>query len=375
MKGGYEKENDKFNSIIADASGALDSHAQFGIDSAIFYDEDIEHILNSISAPANIDVLYKDGAAGNWRYKVADNFPVIPFSGGSNLLAWNVFTGGAWQQTEIVNGRYVLCHVWLIDGLTKKVVAIQGEAEYITQVAAREGALIEIADLILAGLPVLEMIPIASVIYQTSTTYTNAVQARIRKTDTGDDYVDFRDKEITSASAPTNHNNLAGRGDASAHPPEAIVLTPGDFSGVLNALTDAKAALIALDNDIKNINLTLGDGSLSTGLQGDFIIKTGTGFKYVIQEWTVSASDGTTSGSIRVDIWGKAYVKDTPPTVANTITGTDKPRLVTEQSKRSSALTGWTTDIVNDTHWRINVDSVTTIVKATVHIEVKKVKV
>jgi len=180
------------NSNLADQTGALDSHAQFGIDSGVFYDEDLEHILNSQVAPALSDVLYKTGVNGDWRYKPRDVFPVISFSGGNGLLAYNEFTGGAWQQTEVSNGRFVLAHCYLINGDTKKMVFIQGENTYLNQVSAREGAEIEIDNIKLDGLPSPEMIAIGTIIYQVSTSYTNSIKARIRTTDTGNDYVDFR---------------------------------------------------------------------------------------------------------------------------------------------------------------------------------------
>jgi hypothetical protein len=208
--------------ISSDASGNNDSSAQISVSAGIIQDEDLiininDDVPQNLSLPANIPIYYKVGA-GLWRRDNANNFPVKSFVGGSNRLAWNQFTGGSWQQTEVTNTDFVLAHIFATNDIDNPIIAVQGQADYvgnpITGLAnAREGALIEINNLITSGLPFIEFKPIGTLIYETDNGYTNTVKARIRRTDTGDDYVDFRFSTGTSVNiiqGASAHNNLSG---------------------------------------------------------------------------------------------------------------------------------------------------------------------
>lgn len=195
--------------ILADESGALDTHAQLSVETGEIHDEDIELLISALSAPAQIPVYYKDGADGDWRKFTATDFPVRTFPAGSNLLAWNEFTGGSWQQTEATNNKFVLTHIFATNDINTPIIVVQGEAEYTNQNSARTGATVEINSLVTAGLPFEEFIPIATVIFQTNTGYANSPKARIRSTDLGDDYVDWRFSGISPSSVTSSHPNLS----------------------------------------------------------------------------------------------------------------------------------------------------------------------
>ena len=76
-------------------------------------------------------------------------------------------------------------------------------------------------------------------------------------------------------------------------------------------------------------------------------------------------------GSIVIDIWNDSLV-NYPPTVADTITGTAKPTLSSQDNARSSTLTGWTTFIAAGSTLRFNVDSVSTIEKVTLMLKLTR---
>lgn len=64
-----------------------------------------------------------------------------------------------------------------------------------------------------------------------------------------------------------------------------------------------------------------------------------------VNDWIVLA---TTAGSCQVDFWKTTlalWLAGTVPTSANSITGSDKPRLVSQVSRQGTALTGWTRQI------------------------------
>lgn len=61
-----------------------------------------------------------------------------------------------------------------------------------------------------------------------------------------------------------------------------------------------------------------------------------------ITEWDIFAD---TAGSIVIDVW-KAPYASFPPTIANTITGTDLPTLSSAQKNQNTNITAWTTTTI-----------------------------
>jgi hypothetical protein len=225
------------NTIDADASGNNNTSAQLGVDAGEIADEDIRHTIGAQAHPANLPVFFLDGASAEWRRDAATDYPVKRF--GTNRLAWNEFTGGAWQQTEVGNNDFMNMHIFAVNDPDQPIIAVQGQDAYGNVNAARQGANVEINNLILSGLPTAEFIVIATVIFQTSNGYTNAVQSRIRSTDEGDDYVDWRLSRLSPSAGAQAHNNLSGRDQADAHPVAAI-----DFDAANEALGGGAAATL-----------------------------------------------------------------------------------------------------------------------------------
>jgi hypothetical protein len=188
--------------------GNSDSHAQFTADSGSIRDEDL---LITILAQSEIPVLYQQGQL--WRKKAADAFPVIysgtgGYTGASGRLPFNEYSGGAWQLTEIANNAFVLVHVFATNDKDNPVVAVQGIATYGNVTAARIAASTEITSL--SGLPFAEFVALGSVVFESTSTYTNTPKARIRSIN-GGSYVDFRGTQLyTPAGEATTHSLLSG---------------------------------------------------------------------------------------------------------------------------------------------------------------------
>ncbi len=189
-------------------SGNSDSHAQFTADSGSIRDEDL---LITILAQSEIPVLYRQGQL--WRKKAADSFPVIysgtgGYTGASGRLPFNEYSGGAWQLTEVANNAFVLVHVFATNDKDSPIVAIQGIATYGNVTAARNAASTEITSL--SGLPFAEFAALGSVVFESTSTYTNTPKARIRSVN-GGSYVDFRGTQLyTPAGEATTHSLLSG---------------------------------------------------------------------------------------------------------------------------------------------------------------------
>jgi hypothetical protein len=73
-------------------------------------------------------------------------------------------------------------------------------------------------------------------------------------------------------------------------------------------------------------------------------------------------------GNIVVDVWSDTYA-NYPPTVADTITGSEKPTLTAQLTNQDGSLTTWTTAVAAGDIWRFNVSSASTLTWVTLLIE------
>jgi len=101
-----------------------------------------------------------------------------------------------------------------------------------------------------------------------------------------------------------------------------------------------------------------GGSAITTGVKGELPVPYGC----TVVEWRIYSDQ---SGSIVVDIWKDSHA-NYPPTVADTITGSDKPTLSSTDHNKSTALTGWTTALSDLDVLRYNVDSASTVTRVTV---------
>jgi len=196
-----------------DGNGSLDSHAQFSLYSGSIFDEDI-HFGSSDTAQqltpiAQIPILYRTGAAGEWRTKIADDFALIqsgaigPTTGGGRAsiydpanarIAYNQYTGGAWKLTEAGANDYVLTHIFATNDIRHSVMGILGQALYTSKASARTGAEEELRTLSISSMPGPEFVWLYSIIFETHAAYTNSVNARILSTVDGDPAEDWRNQ-------------------------------------------------------------------------------------------------------------------------------------------------------------------------------------
>ena len=198
--------------ISTEQDGSLAAHAQFGIATGSIYDEDITHVLPAVASTTGMEVYWTD-TNGYTRWDTNAGYPVL--TTGTGRLAYS----NAGTPTEVTDGNFVLCHVFATNieddaGAEYPAIAVMGQAQYATLNLARDGAESEITTLVTGDWPVEETVPLYTMIYQTKDTYANAVNARIRTTDTGDDYIDWRSSAISSSGgSATDHGALSGLGD------------------------------------------------------------------------------------------------------------------------------------------------------------------
>jgi len=104
-----------------------------------------------------------------------------------------------------------------------------------------------------------------------------------------------------------------------------------------------------------------GGSAITVGQKGHIEMN----FRCTITGWTVLADQ---SGSIVVDVWKDTY-GNFPPTVADSIAGTEKPTLTAAQKNQDLSLSSWTTTVANGDILAFNVDSAATVTRVLVSIQ------
>lgn len=201
------------NTLSVDGNGSIAAHAQFGIDAGEVRDEDIEiypaAVLNTDGLP--VYHMLGSGASPNWVLTAASGYAIKRFGDAvGDRLAYNQFTGGSWQLTEVVSGKYILAHVFATTEKDNPMIAFVGQNTYSNIAAARTGAETEIKSLVIDDILFPEIHPIATIIFQTNASYNNPVNAITRSTGDGD-YIDWRSETISrTVVSSSDHNSLTG---------------------------------------------------------------------------------------------------------------------------------------------------------------------
>lgn len=154
----------------------------------------------------------------------------------------------------------------------------------------------------------------------------------------------------TPDSPPTDHHRF-------------YVGTDGAFKKVDENGTVTTYEALATNVKKKSFGITIdgGGSAITTGVKGYVTVPyTGT-----ITQWTLLADQ---SGSIVIDVWKDTYA-NYPPTVADTIAGSEKPTLTAATNNRDTNLTTWTTAVTAGDVIGFKVDSAATVTRVTLVIE------
>lgn len=129
---------------------------------------------------------------------------------------------------------------------------------------------------------------------------------------------------------------------------------------------DMADSFLFLDNAHDAIQFVIdgGGSTITTGVKGDIQIP----FDCVINGWDIYADQ---TGSIVVDVWKDTYA-NFPPTIADTIAGSEKPTISTAVKNQDLSLSTWTTTLTRADILRFSVDSVTSVQRVTVVLRVKR---
>lgn len=253
----YDEGLDLTATLDGDAS--VDIHAQVAVSNGIIHDEDMKIVIvdgsgsgrfeQELTPTAEIPIYYRDGAAGNWRKKPTDTFPVYQGSlFAATRCGWNDPDAGGpgiWGITEIGNNRYTDIIICATDNYDEPTIAILGQMDYNTLNSARDADPLSTMNLV--GLPVQEVRYLYRLILQTGTAYTNTIKARWRSP-----FTDYRTADLgapASETLPADHQALSNRPATGAHPASAVETDTTNFDGLLSAADDTvQKALDTLDD-------------------------------------------------------------------------------------------------------------------------------
>jgi len=149
-------------------------------------------------------------------------------------------------------------------------------------------------------------------------------------------------------------------------------VTGGTFSTSGGTLTlDRQNGSVSITGFTANrgcLGITI-DGAgapITTGLQGYLYVP----YNCIVDAWAIIADQ---SGSIVVDVWRGASPLVIPTGATQSIAGTEKPNLSSQQSHVDTNLTTWTKDLLYGDIIAFNVDSASTVTRVTLQLKVIKV--
>ena len=152
--------------------------------------------------------------------------------------------------------------------------------------------------------------------------------------------------------------------------PTYSLINNGD-SGLV-ARTNINAIITDINNNTIGANpagsfgITIDGGSsaITTGVKGYIYIP----YSGTITSWILTADQ---NGSIVIDVWKDTFA-NFPPTVADTIAGSDKPTLSSAQKSLDTSLSTWTTSVSAGDIIAFNVDSASTLTRVNLSINITK---
>lgn len=218
----------------------------FGIGNGVIFDEDIQIAVNHsnspssnfeqiLNDPAQLPVLYRSGASGNWRKVPATSLPFTV--GPSSRVAFNEYTGSTWQLTDVASTNFCVYYVVATNMTREPIVLIPGQTQY-SSITLAQGDMWQ--NLSFGTLPFAEFKVLYRVIFEVKTTYT-AASGYSKLQDVQDLRASLAGGSV--AAVATAHSSLSGLSNKD-HPFNAIQEVSVSGASDAQALTyDAASSL------------------------------------------------------------------------------------------------------------------------------------
>lgn len=165
--------------------------------------------------------------------------------------------------------------------------------------------------------------------------------------------------QLSKATFETTYQNASGTFATNT----SRQITEEDMRQFADDIADST---IFLDDAYDTLQIIIDGGgvAITTGVKADLVVP----YNCTVLGWDIF---GNASGSIVVDVWKDTYA-NFPPTVADTITGTEKPTLSSAAKNQDTSLSSWTTTLSRNEILRFNVDSAATVTRVTLSLRVKR---
>lgn len=291
--------------------GTSNSDAQLSISNGMMFDEDIDiEVVDGVSSDpfvqeldpvANLPVLYRTGASGEWREDSPTAYP-IKLSGGAPTYN---DPAGPWTTPTVTDNYFYAMWVFGTNDINDPIVSIMGQRQDATLSDAQANNRYE--QLSFGVLPTLEMKVLYRLIFEYKSTYTNDVKSALR------DIRDLRQAVDVGISAfvASDHGLLTGLNDPD-HPATAITASTASFTGGLSSSdTLVQTALNTLQQyfgqlrikphptDTKRVVIRSSQETLNTGTilvqELESLLMSFNGAEINMETGVVYASDGVTA--------------------------------------------------------------------------------
>jgi hypothetical protein len=192
--------------------------------------------------------------------------------------------------------------------------------------------------------------------------------------------------ELTNdAEYLTEHQDLSGyaqlsgatfTGDISATNLSGANTGDQDLSGLVEEAPEDGNQYVRQDGDWEEVSIPAGtiNRQISVTFDGGGFVPDAGSIAYIrvpysgtITGWTITSN---IAGSCVLDVWKDTYA-NYPPTVADTIAGTEKPTLTAVAKNEDLTLTTWTTAITAGDFIAVKIDSASTLTRINLAIHVE----
>lgn len=161
--------------IDTTGDGNADADAQIGLNSGVFFDEDIEFNIPADPLPATMTKASLAGTTSSPRWQITDSsdFPFLQDL--AQHAAYNELNGTTWQTTALANNQYGISYILATADPIRNFIAVSGQEQYSNIAAAADASFSDLDNTNL--LPFIETRTLYKLIYRRNTSGTNTPQA------------------------------------------------------------------------------------------------------------------------------------------------------------------------------------------------------
>jgi hypothetical protein len=235
-----DTDTDAAVTFAVSTGGVMDEDISITVTHAATPTNEFEQFIND---PAKLPVYYRSGASGDWVRDTPTDFCFKNVTGGTARVAFNEYTGGAWQQTELNNANYCAYWIFATDFWLNPIISVQGQRQDNNLANAKANNTLDSLDL--GTLPAAEMKLLYRIIVRSDNGFGGTRKAKLM------DIVDYRAVSTVPGSyIPVSHASL-GDLSTSGHPASVVSTDTTNFDGILSSAdTTVQSALETIDNRI-----------------------------------------------------------------------------------------------------------------------------